>query len=369
MTDIIIPLSRPEICEDDIAEAVRVLRSGMLVQGAEVRRLEASVSGLVKTGYASAVSNGTAGLHLALLALGIGNGDEVIVPAFSFIATANSVELTGARCVFVDIHPGYFNIDERQIERAISDKTRAIMVVHEFGLCANMPEIMKIAEKHGLKVIEDASCALGATIFSKQAGSFGDIGSFSFHPRKAVTSGEGGMVVTSDYHYDQKIKTLRNHGIEPDSSPLNFIEAGFNYRMTDFQAALVLNQVLRLETIINLKSDLSSVYFEEIKHRAVKLPEIPEGAKHTWQTFHIVCENTKMRNNLMTYLKDKGIQTNYAAQCMPAMTYYWNKYRHKAETVFPNSLKAYTCGLALPVYSTLSKEQAHYISRMINKFK
>lgn len=368
MTEFMIPLGRPEICEEDISEAVRVLRTGMLVQGVEVSKFESFVSKLVNTSYASAVSNGTAGLHLALLALGIGYGDEIIIPAFSFIATANSVELVGARCVFVDIHPGYFNIDENKIEEVISERTKAIIVVHEFGLCANMPEIMKVADRNGLKVIEDAACAIGATLYKKHAGSFGDIGSFSFHPRKSITSGEGGMIVTSEWEYDQKVKTFRNHGIEPGSFPNNFIAAGFNYRMTDFQAALVLNQFMRLDYIIETKTDLASVYFEEIKHKSVRLPEIAEGAKHSWQTFHVLCEDEKMRNNLMAYLKEKGVQTNYGAQCIPAMSYYRNKYNHNSETEFPNALKAYSCGLALPIYSTLRKEQVKYISELINKF-
>jgi dTDP-4-amino-4,6-dideoxygalactose transaminase len=347
---------------------IKVLKSGMLVQGKEVKQLEIAVSKYINTYYCSAVSNGTASLHLALIALGIGPGDEVIVPAFSYIATGNVVELVGAKCVFVDIHPRFFNIEESKIEKVISQKTKAIIPVHEFGLCSNMQVIMKLAEKHNLKVIEDAACALGAILDSKFAGSFGHFGSFSLHPRKAITSGEGGLLFTSDPELDFKIKTLRNHGIEPGSAPINFIAAGFNYRMTDFQAALAASQFLRLENIIEYKSKLATIYFNEIHNSSIRLPEIPIGAKHTWQTFHILLEDEKRRNKLMEYLKIYGIMSNYGAQCIPAMTYYKNKYGHHSESEFPNAFEAYTCGLAIPLYSRLKEEQVQFISKTINNF-
>jgi perosamine synthetase len=365
----ILHLSRPDIRKEDIAELVRVLNSGMLVQGKEVQQLENAVSKYIYTDYCSAVSSGTASLHLALTALGVGPEDEVIIPAFSYIATANVVELVGAKCVFVDIHPRFFNIEVSKIEKVISQKTKVIMPVHEFGLCSNMPEIMKIAEKYKIKVVEDAACAIGATLNSKYAGSFGHFGSFSLHPRKAITAGEGGLVTTSDPKLDIRIKTLRNHGIEPDSLPMNFIAAGFNYRMTDFQAALVNNQFLRLERIIEYKSKLASIYFEEIHNPAIRLPIIPIGARHTWQTFHLLLENEKKRNELMIYLKDHGIMTNYGAQCIPAMAYYQNKYQHQPENEYPGAFKAYTNGIAIPLYSKLKEEQIKFISKTINNFK
>jgi perosamine synthetase len=363
-----IPLSQPDINEKDITQAIRVLRSGMLVQGRDVQKLESAIAHLLKTNYCSAVSSGTSSLHLALIASGIGQGDEVIIPALSFIATANVVELVRAKCVFVDVHPRFFNIEESKIEKVISPRTKAIIPVHEFGLCANMPEIMKIAEKYKIKVIEDAACALGATMNSKYAGSFGHFGSFSLHPRKAITSGEGGLLVTSDIELDSKIKTLRNHGIEPGSKPMNFIAAGFNYRMTDFQAALVYSQFLRLESIIEYKSKLAYIYFEEIHNKAIRLPEVPIGARHTWQTFHLLLDNEKQRNRLMEYLKNNGILTNYGAQCIPEMTYYKNKYKYNCKIEFPNAFEAYKCGLAIPIYSQLREEQINFISKTINKF-
>lgn len=363
-----IPLSRPDITDKDIDEVSRVLKTGMLVQGEEVLILEKTISKFLNINHCSAVSNGTSSLHLALLTLGIEAGDEVILPAFSFVATANVVELVGARCIFVDIDRRNFNIDEARIEKAITPKTKAIIPVHEFGLCANMPAIMTLAKKHDLMVIEDAACALGATFDSKYAGTFGHFGSFSFHPRKAITSGEGGLIVSSDSKLDFKIKTLRNHGIEPDSSPINVTEAGFNYRLTDFQAALVNSQFTRMENNIEYKSKLASIYLEEIRNPLVKLPVITPGARHTWQTFHLLLENEPQRNKLKEHLKINGIMSNYGAQCIPAMTYYLKKYNHNPAVEFPNAYEAFTAGLAIPLYAGLTEKQTKSISKTINKF-
>jgi len=364
----IIPLARPDIQNSDIKKVIRVLKSGMLVQGKEVKSLETAISQMIGNEYCSAVSSGTASLHLALIALGIGKGDEVIVPALSFVATANVVELVGAKCVFIDTHPRYFNIDELKIEKAITDRTKAIIPVHEFGLCANMPAIMKLADKYNLKVIEDAACALGATWHSKYAGSFGHFGSFSLHPRKTITSGEGGLLVTSIPEFDKAIKTLRNHGLEPNSSPVNYVTFGFNYRMTDFQAALAHSQLMRLPNNIEYRNRLASVYFAEIANPVVRLPKIPVGAKHTWQTFHILLDEPEQRDKLINYLKDAGVLTNYGAPCIPATKYYFEKYKHDYKKEFPFAYESWTCGLAIPLYERLSEEQVKYISNLINKF-
>ncbi|MCJ7448886.1 MAG: DegT/DnrJ/EryC1/StrS family aminotransferase [Bacteroidales bacterium] len=369
MSTNIIPLSRPDINRGDISEVARVLKTGMLVQGIEVQKLEKAISGFLLAGNCSAVSSGTAALHLALLALGIKPGDEVIVPALSFIATANVVELVGARCVFVDTHPIFYNIDESLIEKAITKNTKAIIPVHEFGLCANMHEILNISERYKLKVIEDAACALGAKCKNKYAGTFGHFGAFSLHPRKAITSGEGGLLITVDNELDRKIKTLRNHGIDPDSSPINFIMAGFNYRMTDFQASLVLSQFSRFNKILEYRTRLAEIYLNEIKHPGVRLPKSSPDNVHTWQTFHLLLESESERNKLMALLKSKGVLTNYGAQCIPAMQYYKKKYKHEAENEFPNAYKTYKCGLAIPLYDKLKEKQVLFISRIINRYK
>jgi len=199
-----IPLMVPDIKPDDIKAVTDVLQTGMLIQGKQVALFEQDVARYLNVKHAIAISNGTATLHLALIAAGIGQGHEVIVPALSYVATANVVELVGATPVFVDIDLQTFNIDVSKIESAITPKTKAIIPVHEFGLLANMELLMPIAIKHNLIVIEDAACALAASVGCQFAGTFGTLGSFSFHPRKAITSGEGGMLITNDDALEKK---------------------------------------------------------------------------------------------------------------------------------------------------------------------
>lgn len=361
-----IPLAKPNILDQDIDLVVEVLRSGMLVQGKYVGELENSFNQLLRTRHASAVSNGTATLHLALKVLGIKEGDEVIVPAFSYIATANVVELVGATPIFVDIDNTTFNIDVTKIESVITNKTKAIIPVHEFGLACDMDEILFLAKKYNLYIIEDAACALGAMYKNRYVGSFGDFGSFSLHPRKAISSGEGGVLVTNNEHYDKAIKILRNHGTDIINDKMDFAEFGFNYRMTDFQAALVFSQMGRLQDMFVYKNELASIYFNTITSDKIKLPVIPSYTSHTWQTFHVVLENGINRDEVITHLRENNIGSNYGAQCIPYMKSFQNKYSLNCETLFPNALNAYKQGLALPIYQQLSQEDIHYISETIN---
>lgn len=361
-----IPLMSPNITEQDIEAAVSVLRSGMLVQGENVAALEGEVAEYLQVKNVVAVSNGTATLHLALIALSIGVGDEVIVPAFSYVATANVVEIVGAKCVFVDVKRDTFNIDVSQIEQAITPRTKAIIPVHEFGLACDISDLMKIAQKRNLYVIEDAACALGATENGKFVGTFGDVGSFSLHPRKAVTSGEGGLLTTNDDELAEKFRVLRNHGIETRDGKMDFIAAGFNYRMTDFQAALVRGQFARLEEIIAYRNELAEVYFENLQNATeISLPALAENKNHTWQTFHSVLGEDLNRGAFIEKLRDKGIGTNYGAQCIPHQTYYRGKYNLNCEKLFPNALRAERQGLALPIYEKLAPSQIEFVAESL----
>lgn len=362
-----IPLAKPNISEQDIDAVVKVLRSGMLVQGENVMQLEQNFCDLTSAKYASAISNGTASLHLALIHLGIGEGDEVIVPAFSYVATANVVELVGATPVFVDIDINTFNIDAWRIEAAITPKTKAIIPVHEFGLSADMDAIMSVAEKYQLFVVEDAACALGATFRDKAVGTFGDFGSFSLHPRKAVSSGEGGVLTTNNIDNDRAIKILRNHGVEMINNEMQFVDFGFNYRMTDFQAALVKNQVKRVPEILKYKQHLAEIYLDKIKSELIKLPVVPEECNHTWQTFHVLLADSINRNELIEKMKAKGVGTNYGAQCIPQTTVYQKKYEYDCRKLFPNALRAYTQGLALPLYDLLSENDIMFIAETLDE--
>lgn len=364
-----IPLSSPDIRQEDIDAVNIVLHSGMLVQSKNVEAFEEAVGAFIGTPHAIAVSNGTATMHLALIALGIGVGDEVIVPAFSYVATANVVELVGATPVFVDIDLKTFNIDVAKVEAKINSNTKAIIPVHEFGLACDIESIVEIAKKHKLHIIEDAACALGATQNGRYVGTFGVFGSFSFHPRKAVSSGEGGILTTNNSLLSAKIKTLRNHGIEIIDEKMEFVEAGYNYRMTDFQAALVNSQFKRFSDIIEYKQTLAQIYMEEINNPKFILPHTPNDRSHTWQTYHILVDDSIDRDELIISLKNKGIGTNYGAQCIPAQKYYLNKYGYNSAMEFPNAYDAYKKGIALPIYEKLNKEQIQYISKTINQIK
>lgn len=361
-----IPLARPNIKEEDIALVSEVLRSGMLVQGKYVNELESSFTKITGAKFASALSNGTATLHLALISLGIKEGDEVIVPAFSYVATANVVELVGATPVFVDIDINTFNIDTSKIEAAITSRTKCIIPVHEFGLSCDMDAIMTIAAKYKLFIIEDTACALGSCYKNKHVGTFGDFGSFSLHPRKAISSGEGGVLITNNQALDNKVKILRNHGVEMIDGKMVFSEFGYNCRMTDFQAALVYSQLNRLQGIIEYKNELSNIYNGVLNSEKLRLPKVPTYTTHTWQTYHVITTTEKVRDELIVKLKEHNIGTNYGAQCIPHMNVYKRKYNINCEELFPNAMKAYTCGLALPIYETLTQEQINYISKTVN---
>ncbi|MGE5256419.1 MAG: DegT/DnrJ/EryC1/StrS family aminotransferase, partial [Hyphomicrobiales bacterium] len=266
-----IRLTIPSIEDDDLKAVQEVLASGFLVQGPRVAAFEKQVAERAGTDFAVAVSNCTAALHLSLLALDIRPGDMVVVTAYSWVATANVIELCGAQPVFVDIQPDTFNMDPAVLEsvlkrlmgnRETGRRVKAILPVHAFGLMADMTAIMAIANQYQLPVIEDAACALGASLNERPAGSWGRLGCFSFHPRKAITTGEGGMIVGKDGELIRRLQALRNHGQDPHSLSTDFILPGLNCRMTEFQAALGAAQMKKLDQIIWNRRRLANRYGE-----------------------------------------------------------------------------------------------------------
>lgn len=363
-----IPLSSPDIRPEDIDKVVDVLRTGQLVQGPQVAALEALVRRQVGSREAIAVSSGTATLHLALRALEIGQGDEVIVPAFSHVATANAVELVGATPVFVDIDIDTFNIATGQIAGKITPRTRAIVPVHEFGLMSDMEEVMRLATRHGLHVIEDAACALGARSRGANAGTLGAFGSFSLHPRKAITSGEGGILVTNQPGLASTVRALRNHGIDPDQPTPDFILAGFNYRMTDFQAALAASQLPRLEAAIERRNEIAQAYRRLLGGSRLKLSTAPPEGRHTFQTFHVLLDPAVDRAALIANLKANGVGSNYGAQCIPAQTHFLRKYGHDSAREFPQAYRAYTTGLAIPMFEKMTDNDVERVAQTLNRF-
>jgi len=363
-----IPLASPDIRQVDIAELVSVLNSGNLVQGERVAILERSLEQYLGVQHCLAVSNGTASLHLILVALGIGHGDEVIVPAFSYIATANVVELVGATPIFIDIEIDSFNIDAGKIVEKITHRTKAVMIVHEFGLSADTQKIKALCDERNIPLIEDAACALGGKEGVIYAGTTGVAGSFSFHPRKAITSGEGGAIVTNSHELAKKLKALRNHGIEfGPNNELDFAYAGFNYRLTDFQAALLISQLERLDYILSKKDQIANRYIHEISSPKLKLPVAPENKTHAWQTFHLLLDDSKDQKNVISQLKINGVGSNYGAQCMPAQKLFQQKYKLDVSKLFPNAMRAYEKGLAVPLYEKLTNSNIAYIIKQINR--
>ena len=363
-----IPLASPNIHSEDIAALMDVLASGNLVQGERVNQLEASLEKYLNIKHCIAVSNGTASLHLILAALGIGPGDEVIIPAFSYIATANVIELVGATPIFVDISLTTFNIETSEIEAKISSKTKAVMVVHEFGLCADLHEINGLCQKYKLALIEDAACALGAKERDVNAGTIGIAGSFSFHPRKAITSGEGGAIVTNDSELASKLRALRNHGINYDiETGPEFTYAGFNYRMTDMQAALLVGQLARIDDILLRKNLIAKAYRIDVKNKNITLPTVPKTKFHAWQTFHILLDEKLSQKTMIDYFRQAKVGVNYGAQCIPAQKFYQKKYAFDAVNKYPNAMRAFTHGLAIPLYEKLNPEDISHITSIMNR--
>jgi perosamine synthetase len=255
-----IPLSAPDVTEAEIAAVVEVLRGLRLSLGPQMGAFEAAMAAYIGVPYAIAVSSGTSGLHLCVRALGIGEGDEVIVPSFAFIAVANVVRYERATPVFVDIDPVTLNLDPEKVEAAITPRTRAILAVHTFGVPAEMEGILEIAQRHHLRVIEDACEAIGAEYDGKNAGSFGDAAVFAFYPNKQITTGEGGMIVTRDPALARKMRALRNQGRYESDDWFQHEELGYNYRISEINCALGLEQVRRIGPILQRREAVAHAY-------------------------------------------------------------------------------------------------------------
>jgi dTDP-4-amino-4,6-dideoxygalactose transaminase len=356
-----IRLAKPFISEEAIQQVNEVLRSGNLVQGVYVSTLETKLAEYLECNHVIVVSSGTAALHLAIIAAGIGPGDEVIIPAFTFPATANVIELVGATPILVDIGLDDYCIDVHQIEKAITPGTKAIMPVHEFGQATNMEILMQVAESNKLIVIEDAACGLGTEFNGKKAGTFGTMGCFSFHPRKAITTGEGGAIATNNPDYANLLRSLRNHGLINHQGHNDIAHPGFNYRLTDFQAVIALHQLINFEETIRIRKNQALEYnykFEALP--LVKAPEIFNNRKHTFQTYHLLLDTSLNRNNIVQELMKKGIETNFGAYAIQSLHYYQKKYGLTPE-MFPNALNSFQQGLALPLGQHLTDHDLDYI--------
>ncbi|NOQ21693.1 MAG: aminotransferase class I/II-fold pyridoxal phosphate-dependent enzyme [Candidatus Aegiribacteria sp.] len=353
-----IRLAKPSIPEVAINNVREIFKSGDLVQGKYVKEFETALQKYLNTSNSIIVSSGTAALHLCLMALGIKEGDEVIVPAFTFPATANVIEIVGAVPVLVDISFNDYCLNVSRIISKITDKTKAIIPVHEFGQSADIEPIMQIARKYNLMIIEDAACALGTEYNGKKAGTFGNVGCYSFHPRKAITTGEGGLIVTDDRIIADKVRALRNHGI---SDTNDFTYAGLNYRMTDFQAAIGLAQMDNIEKAIENRIEMAHSYDKLLENcDYIRTPDILPIRRNIYQTYHILLDEIIDRDKLIVNLRDNGVQTNFGAHALHCLTYFREKYGYE-DIDFPISKQAYKNGLALPLGDHLKNEDIKFI--------
>lgn len=315
-----IPIAKPYLTEDEAKAAYDTVLSGWVTQGPKVQEFEEKFAQYTGAKYAVAVSSCTTALHLAMIVAGIGEGDEVICPSMSYIATANSIKYTGAVPVFAEVDADY-NLDVADAERRITTKTKAILLVHQMGMPANIDSFKSLCARHNLLLIEDAACAIGSSYKGQKIGAHADLVCFSFHPRKVITTGDGGMITTSNDAFHKRMKILRQHGMSINdrerhlSSKILFeehVEVGYNYRMTDIQAAVGIKQLEKLDWLIRERRKIALQYlaaFKEVK--AFRLPVEKEGYFTNYQSFSIYLTPSCRisRNDLMQNLLDRGIST------------------------------------------------------------
>ncbi|HCR72780.1 MAG TPA: aminotransferase DegT [Anaerolineae bacterium] len=355
-----IHMAKPQIGEEEKQAVLEVLDSGIIAQGPRTKAFEDAFATMSGVKFAIATSSGTTALHLAMLVHGIGEGDEVITSAFTFIASANSVLFTGAKPVFVDIDPKTFNLDPSKIEAAITKKTKAILPVHLYGLACDMEPIVKIAEKYGLIVIEDACQSHGAEYKGKKVGSFGT-GTFSLYPTKNMTSAEGGMITTKDSSIDEKCRILRQHGMRVR---YYHDELGYNFRMTDIHAAVGLAQLKKLEKF-NAQRQANAEFLSN-NLKGVKVPFVPKEQTHVFHQYTVRVPSGK-RDVLRTYLNEKGIGSEvYYPVPIHKQNFYVQQLGYNDN--LPETELAATEVLSLPVHPALSTSDLETIVSGVNEF-
>jgi len=369
-----IPIAIPSLTEEEWQAIREPLLSGWLTQGPKVSQFEKEFAKLHHVRHALAVTSCTTGLHLALAAMGIGPGDEVILPAFTWVATANVVLYCGATPVFCDVDITTFNIKVEDIASKISERTKAIIPVHLFGLCADIDAIRSILPSH-VKILEDAACAAGASYKGRMAGSLGDMAAFSFHPRKSITTGEGGMVTTNNSDFNRLAETMRNHGAEiPEEVRHNsakpyllpdFKMLGFNYRMTDLQAAVGLVQLSKLQGFIQERQSWAEYYTERLQNISWLRPQVvsKDITQHAWQAYVCYVDPDKApipRNEIMDALQQKGIATRPGTHAVHMLSFYEEKYGLQADD-FPGARACDENTMAIPLHNKMVKEDFDYV--------
>ncbi len=351
-------LARPGVGAEELEEVRGVLESGILTQGPKVAELERMVAELVGARHAFATTSATTALHLSLVAAGIGPGDEVLLPDFTFPATANVVVQQGAAPVLVDVDLETFAIDPADLEERITPRSRAVMPVHPFGLPADMGSVMDVAGRHDLVVVEDAACALASTVDGRQAGGIGLAGCFSFHPRKSITTGEGGMITTSDDALAGRIGLLRSHGGVRESGRFRFEAAGFNYRMSDILAAVGVAQMRRLDDVLATRRRVAAWYDDRLAGwEAVRAPTTPDGRTHTFQSYVVLLDEDIDRDAVIRSLAEDGIESTIGTYALHAEPFFSRAFG-LVPGDRPRSWRAYRSSLALPLHGGLSEGDA-----------
>ena len=369
-----IQLTEPLFGDEELEMVQKCLESKWVTQGPITKDFEDLVCARQKVKHSLATTSCTAALHLSALSLNIGPGDEVIVPAFTWITSANAAEYVGAKAVFVDIDPLTYNLDVTKLEAAISSKTRAIIAVHLFGLAAEMDPIMKIAGRHGLAVIEDAACAIGTTYNGEAVGGIGTLGCFSFHPRKVITTGEGGCVTTNNDDLAASIASLRNHGSTglPDSTKeeigpwtmTTFKKLGFNLRLSDIQSAVGVAQFARLDVLLKERRQLALNYSEllgQLDGIAVPTKNV-NSVGHTFQSYVIrVLEGgRRKRNQIMQHLADHDIASRPGTHAVHKLGYYASRYNLKPDD-YPIAAQSEDQTITLPIFPGMTEKQQNKV--------
>jgi perosamine synthetase len=371
-----IPIAKPYLIEEDARAAYDVILSGWITQGPKVQEFEEKFAAYVGSKYAVAVSSCTTALHLAMIISEIKAGDEVICPSMSFIATANSIRYVGATPVFAEIQPENYNLDIADVERRITKKTKAILLVHQIGMPANIDAFKKLCSNYNLRLIEDAACAIGSAYKGEKIGSHSDLVCFSFHPRKVISTGDGGMITTSNENYYQRLKQLRQHGMSVNDRTRHesnkvifeeYLELGYNYRMTDIQAAVGIKQLEKLDWLVNERRKIAGYYIQQLQDiDCLRLPAEEEGYYTNYQSFSICLKDNcpVSRNELMDRLLDSGIAARRGIMTAHRESAYKNFY---GQCRLPVSEDASDRGILIPLYIPMSQEQMDEICTSIRK--
>jgi perosamine synthetase len=347
-------LAFPDLGEPELAEVRVVLESGALTMGPKVAELEELVAASCGVEHAVAVANGTAALHLAVLALGVGPGDEVIVPAYTFPATANVVRLAGAAPVLVDVDPATFNLDVERVTAAVTPHTKAVLAVHLFGRPLDWAALQEAVPEH-VALLEDAAGALGARWQGRRCGSLGAVGCLSFHPRKIVTTGEGGAVTTDDGELAAAVRRLRHHGLGADG---DIATPSTNYRLADVLCAIGIPQLRRLEELLAERTRLAAAYGERLRD-VVELPEAAPGDTHGWQAYVVRLDR---RDEALAALRDEGIEVQIGTYALHRLSAYAD------QGPFPGADEAFERALALPLHTRLTDDDLDRVAAGVARF-